>query len=37
VFEAILIFIARRDPFIVYASNIFAILGLRAMCFLPLR
>ena len=34
VFGAILIYIVRRDPFIVYTSNIFAILGLRAMYFL---
>jgi predicted tellurium resistance membrane protein TerC len=27
----------RRDPFIVYTSNIFAILGLRAMYFLLAR
>jgi hypothetical protein len=33
VFGAILIY-SRRDPFIVYISNIFAILGLRAMYFL---
>jgi len=34
VFGAILIYTVRRDPFIVYTSNIFAILGLRAMYFL---
>ena len=34
VFGAILIATVRRDPFIVYTSIIFAILGLRAMYFL---
>jgi predicted tellurium resistance membrane protein TerC len=34
VFGAILIYTVRFDPFIVYTSNIFAILGLRAMYFL---
>jgi tellurite resistance protein TerC len=37
VFGAILISALRRDPFIVYTSNIFAILGLRAMYFLLAR
>jgi predicted tellurium resistance membrane protein TerC len=37
VFGAILIYTVRSDPFIVYTSNIFAILGLRAMYFLLLR
>lgn len=34
VFGAILVYTVRVDPFIVYTSNIFAILGLRAMYFL---
>jgi predicted tellurium resistance membrane protein TerC len=34
VFGAILIYTVRRDPSIVYTSNIFAILGLRVMYFL---
>ena len=37
VFGAILIYTVRPDPFIVYTSNIFAILGLRAMYFLLLQ
>jgi hypothetical protein len=37
VFGAILSYTVRRDPFIVYTSNIFAILGLRAMYFLLSR
>jgi hypothetical protein len=37
VFGAILIYTVRRDSFIVYTSNIFAILGLRVMYFLLLR
>ena len=37
VFGAILIFTVRRDPFIVYTSNIFAILGVRVMYFLRSR
>ena len=36
VFGVIRISTLRRDPFIVYTSNIFAILGLRAMV-LPAR
>jgi hypothetical protein len=34
VFGAILIYTVRIDPFIVYTSNIFAILALRSMYFL---
>ena len=37
VFGAILIYKRLRASFIVYTSNIFAILGLRATCLLPLR
>jgi tellurite resistance protein TerC len=37
VFGAILIYTVRLAPFIVYTSNIFAILGLRAMYFLLLQ
>ncbi|HEX8409418.1 MAG TPA: hypothetical protein VF883_11170 [Thermoanaerobaculia bacterium] len=37
VFGPILIYTKLRASFIVYTSNIFAILGLRAMYFLLLR